>query len=255
MPRASLQAPVVPPTTGASFASPRVFGRRGVGALLLSLVACITLVGCGTRATTDPTVRAAGVLPPVTAEEVVPTASPATTIDPPSVPVSPLAALVTSAGSALFDPTAAITGPYPIRLDVPSLGIAGAEIDAVGINTDGDLEVPDARRVGWFRYGARPGDVGASMLAAHIAYNGVDGVFRRLDRVAIGDIVTVAYADGTHRDFSVIALRQFPKNELPQDLLFGTTGPARLALVTCGGVFDRARSSYVDNIVAIAVPV
>lgn len=220
---------------------------------LLFAVALIALAGCSASRASDPAVRSVGALP-VTSAPSEPAAAPATTIDPAAVPISPFASLVTSAGSAIYDPAAAQVGPAPVAVALPSLGVQDARIDAVGVTPNGELEVPDARHVGWYRYGARPGDAGAALLAAHIAFNGVDGVFRHLDRIAPGDTVTITYADGTRRDFTVTTLRQYPKTELPRDLVFGSTGPARVVLVTCGGVFDNSRRSYEDNIVAFAVP-
>lgn len=40
---------------------------------------------------------------------------------------------------------------------------------------------------------------------------------------------------------------------LPADL-FATAGAPRLVLITCGGTFDRAAASYLDNIVVFAAP-
>jgi len=52
----------------------------------------------------------------------------------------------------------------------------------------------------------------------------------------------------------VLALRQFPKEELPRHDLFTATGPHRITLLTCGGDFDPERRTYRDNVVVIAVP-
>lgn len=41
---------------------------------------------------------------------------------------------------------------------------------------------------------------------------------------------------------------------LPRSL-FTRTGPPRLAVISCGGTFDRAKRSYRDNVVVIAEPV
>jgi len=43
------------------------------------------------------------------------------------------------------------------------------------------------------------------------------------------------------------------KNALPGSL-FATTGPPRLALVTCGGSFDPATGHYRDNVIVWAKP-
>jgi len=67
----------------------------------------------------------------------------------------------------------------PVRLRVPALAI-DAEIIPVGVTAVGDYEVPPASQVGWYRFGSVPGEAGSAVLAAHIAWDGVDGVFRHL---------------------------------------------------------------------------
>jgi LPXTG-site transpeptidase (sortase) family protein len=121
------------------------------------------------------------------------------------------------------------------------------------VEPNGEMEVPPADRVGWYRHGARPGDPGSSVLAAHIAYGGVDGVFRHLADVEVGAEVTVTFADGTTRRFVVDAVDQVPKPELPADV-FSPTAPDRLVLITCGGRFDRTSRRYDDNVLAYATP-
>ena len=141
----------------------------------------------------------------------------------------------------------------PTALRIPSLGI-DAEIVPVGVEPNGDYEVPPAHQVGWYRYGTTPGEPGSAVLAAHIAYNGSDGVFRHLDDLAVGAAVLVEFEDGSTIDLSTSAQAQYDKDELPDDL-FDRTGDPRVVLITCGGEFNYSRSSYEDNIVAFAHPV
>src|SRR5437879_2002533 len=68
-----------------------------------------------------------------------------------------------------------------------------------------------------------------------------------------GATVTVDYQDGSSRAWRVVARRQYPKSELPLDMLFARTGDPTLALVTCGGLFDASKRSYRDNVVVFAV--
>jgi hypothetical protein len=150
-------------------------------------------------------------------------------------------------------PAAAPDLPPPTGLTIESLGVAGAPVVPVGVEPDGDMEIPGPQEVGWYRYGPRPGDGGSAVLAAHIAYDGVDGVFRHLDDVRPGAAVTVDLGDGAARDFVVTAVGRYPKEALP-DEVFARGGDAGLVLITCGGRFDSAARSYEDNVVAYARP-
>ncbi len=145
--------------------------------------------------------------------------------------------------------------PVPVGLDLPTIGVTDAPVTPVGVEGNGDMEIPGASEVGWYRFGPSPGDTGSAVLAAHIAYNGVDGVFRNLADMRAGERFSVIFSDGQRREFEVLGLRQWSKLDIPLEELFARDGVPRLALITCGGTFNRALDSYDDNIVVIAVPI
>lgn len=190
-----------------------------------------------------------------------PPTSTATTADiaPPTDPDrdggrSPLADRVQPLGSARYDaaehraPTRLVTG-----LSLPTIDVVGAPVEPVGVEPDGEMEIPPADRVGWYRFGAAPGEPGSAVLAAHVAFDGVDGVFRHLDRLAPGDEVVVAFDDGADERYRVTELVTFDKQALPDDL-FSRQVPERLVLITCGGEFNPSLRSYERNVVAFATP-
>lgn len=142
----------------------------------------------------------------------------------------------------------------PTSITVESLRISAASILAAGVELNGDMEVPEADEVGWYEYGPTPGEAGAAVLAAHIAYNGEDGVFLKLDQLAVGEEVGISYSDGSSKQFIVTETQQYPKNELPAERVFARTGDASLVLITCGGDFNRSVRSYTDNVVVYAEP-
>lgn len=168
---------------------------------------------------------------------------------------SPLADEIEYLGSTADLPVIHDGGPVPVSLDLPTLGVTEAPVTDVGVEPNGDMEIPDASEVGWYRFGPSPGDTGSAVLAAHIAYNGVDGVFRNLTEMRPGDRFSVNFSDGSSREFVVFGLRQWSKLEIPLEDLFSRDGTPRLVLITCGGSFNRALDSYDDNVVVIAIPV
>jgi len=143
--------------------------------------------------------------------------------------------------------------PQPVRLRIDRLDIVAATVIDVGVNEDETFEVPPADKVGWYRFGPSPGQAGSAVLAAHIAFDGVDGVFRHLEDLKPGDRVEVSYDDGSTSAFLVESITEYDKQSLP-DGLFAKDGPAKLALITCGGAFNRQLRSYESNTVAIAKP-
>ena len=174
-----------------------------------------------------------------------------------------LALLLTGAVGCSGDPTAsgrAATGHAVVRadatpkvLDVPSIGVHTTGLTHLGLTPAGKMEVPaDAVTAGWYGLGPVPGEPGPAVIAAHVNYKKVDGVFARLHDVAVGDPVTVTRADGQVVAFTAYRVERYSKSAFPtQDVYGDTTGP-ELRLVTCGGDFDQATGHYRDNIVVFA---
>ena len=206
--------------------------------LLLAGVACGAPAGDGSGASAAPT-----------GSTTVPSAP-----EPEVGPTSDLAARVQPLGSARYDPAdheapaRTVTG-----LSLPAVGVDAAPVEPVGVEANGEMEIPPADVVGWYRFGAAPGEGGSAVLAAHVAYDGVDGVFRDLDRLAAGDDVTVAFDDGSSQRYRITEVVTFDKQALPDDL-FSRRGPERLVLITCGGEFNPSLRSYERNVVAYAQP-
>jgi LPXTG-site transpeptidase (sortase) family protein len=210
----------------------------GAAAVALALAAACSSGG-GADAGTAPTADVGPSMTTTTTKTTTTTAPAA--VAPQSLPPAP----------AL--PDAPVAGPEPAALTIGELDVDGAPVRPVGVDDRGEMEVPGVAEVGWYRFGARPGEPGAAVLAAHIAYDGVDGVFRHLDDLSPGDAVTVALDDGSARDYVVTVVTQVPKTELPADV-WARDGDQRLVLITCGGEFDQGAGHYRDNVVAYARP-
>lgn len=145
--------------------------------------------------------------------------------------------------------------PIPTNLRIESIGI-DAPIGAYGVDDGGLMDVPEnVTEAGWYKYGPRPGDSGSAVLAAHVDLTGSGpGLFYDLDRLAVGDRITVSYSDGSNQEFRVDARATYLKEDLPLDAIFSRTGPPTLTLVTCGGAFSRSSRSYDSNVVVYASP-
>lgn len=190
----------------------------------------------------------------------VPPAATPTALEPePSPTPHPIAAADTELppapiGVDQLDQLSPPQGPQPVSIEIENIDVRDASVIPVGVNQeDLSFEVPPADQVGWYEFGPRPGQPGSSVLAAHIAFNGVDGVFRYLEDVEIGSIVVIGFDDGTTSRYRIEEVVEYVKEELP-DSLFARDGREQLALITCGGSFNYQLDSYESNTVAIAVP-
>jgi sortase (surface protein transpeptidase) len=139
----------------------------------------------------------------------------------------------------------------PLRVTIPAIGVDAA-LMPVGLKPDGAMQTPDFGLAAWYSPGPRPGEPGPSVLVAHVdsAANGPD-VFFRLRDLAAGDEVVVHYRTSAVT-FVVTGKEQAAKTALPANKIWnGATAPV-LRLITCGGAFDRAARSYLDNVIVYA---
>lgn len=140
----------------------------------------------------------------------------------------------------------------PVRLQVPAIGV-DSDLMELGLLGDGTLEVPPTGfPAGWFTGAPTPGELGPAVIAGHVDWAGEPGVFFDLDKLAAGDEITVARADGSTARFRVDRVERFAKDAFPTALVYGDIDHAGLRLITCGGDFDRQARSYEDNVVAFA---
>jgi sortase (surface protein transpeptidase) len=150
-------------------------------------------------------------------------------------------------------PPAAASPTAPVELEVPAIGVRTGPLLGLGIDAAGALEVPqDAVTAGWFTLAPTPGSAGPAVIAGHVDYQGVPGVFQRLGELKPGDEVTVARADGSTAVFSTYLVERYAKDRFPTERVYGNTAGPELRLVTCGGAFDSGTGHYQDNVVAFA---
>ncbi|MGI8312381.1 class F sortase [Saccharopolyspora hattusasensis] len=142
----------------------------------------------------------------------------------------------------------------PQRMRLSAMGV-DAPVQPVLPGPDRQLSVPESPDVvGWWSAGAAPGSrTGTVVLAGHVdTHSAGPGALFRVAELQPGDRLEVTSAHSTTR-YRIAAVRSYPKASLPADL-FDRTGNPRLALITCGGLFDDSTRQYEDNIVAYAVP-
>ncbi len=141
----------------------------------------------------------------------------------------------------------------PTSLEIPAIGVNTGELDDLGLTPSGAMDVPEgASTAGWFALSPVPGEVGPSVLAAHVNYDGIPGVFARLHEMKVGDTAVVRRSDGTPVRFTAYRVERFSKSAFPTADVYGNTAGPELRLITCGGDFDRAAHSYRDNVVVFA---
>jgi len=145
--------------------------------------------------------------------------------------------------------------PLPTQLLIPSVGI-NATVAPTGVLADGQVDVPqDAKAVGWYEYGVRPGwPVGSSVIVGHVdSRTQGRGAMFPLKGVQVGDRVSVIREDGSRLEYRIVSRESIDKGVLPTGELFSSNGPERLTLITCGGAYIRSAGGYQENVVVTAV--
>ncbi len=123
----------------------------------------------------------------------------------------------------------------------------------MGVDEHHALVLPPIPSVGWWIGSSAVGDSrGQVVVAGHLDDDrGRIGAFAALSTLRPGDHVTIGSAE-RRVTYRIVALHAYRKTALPRSL-FAAGGPARLALITCGGSFTPGKG-YADNVVAIGVP-
>lgn len=153
-------------------------------------------------------------------------------------------------------PASVSPGFAPDRLLVETLDVDAPLVTTL-VDTDGAFVPPDdPAQLGWWR-GVRPGEgEGSVVVAGHIDSRRFgQGPLARVVELRPGDRAVLTGSGEQSAEYVVRGVQTFPKESFPAADLFGTGGPERLVLVTCGGTFDRELGGWDSNVVAVLDPV
>jgi sortase (surface protein transpeptidase) len=168
------------------------------------------------------------------------------TAQPPSSPTA-------TPGDDMLARARAIAAPAapPARLLIPAIGVNTA-VEPVGLDSQGRIGSPSIpANVGWYRAGVAPGDAGDALLDGHLDWTNGPAVFWELGKLRVGDSSEVDRADGSRVHFVVDSTSVVPYNA-SEDSLFTATGPPAMSLITCTGVWDQQRGTYLQRLLVHA---
>ncbi len=161
-------------------------------------------------------------------------------------PVAPVVTVVPA--------TETVRASVPVRLRIPAIGV-DANIQPVGQNAKGQMDVPKGenayQEAGWYSLGVKPGEVGAAVIDGHLDTRSLidPGVFRRLDELAVGDIVEVIDDNGALFRFRVTGDAVLGAGDDATNVFNSYTGKAHLNLITCTGDWQQDQKQYDKRLV------
>ena len=149
-----------------------------------------------------------------------------------------------------------VPATHPRKLSIPKLGVDAAVLP-MGKQATGELSAPtSAWDVGWYNESGLPGQQGAIVIDGHVNDAlGSPGIFYRLSQLTAGDTLQVERGDRKTYEYTITKVAQLPISQIDMTaLLSPDTGKTEgLNLITCGGVYDEAKKTYRDRVVAYAV--
>ncbi|MFJ8857693.1 class F sortase [Streptomyces sp. NPDC102451] len=174
-----------------------------------------------------------------------------------SLPAATASASPTPSATRSATPSAAPLGlppSEPERISIKSIAV-DAPFTPLSIGPSGQLDAPpanDANLAGWFKDGATPGERGTSVVAGHVDTRTGPAVFLLLSALKAGNTVDITRKDGVVATFKIDTVETFSKADFPDKRVYADAGTAQLRLITCGGVYDKKKKDYEDNVVVFA---
>lgn len=141
----------------------------------------------------------------------------------------------------------------PVRLKIPNIKVDSA-IEFVGLTPEGAMDVPKGpANAAWYELGPRPGEEGSAVIVGHFGWkNGIPAVFDNVSALRAGDKIYVEDRETTITTFVVRELRTYGEHQDATDIFNSSDGKARLVLITCEGVWNKAEKSYSKRLVVFA---
>ncbi len=148
--------------------------------------------------------------------------------------------------------TAAPGRPRYIR--IPKIAVE-TRVLPEGVNKNGAIATPNnISDTGWYNGSAAPGDAGSALIVGHVAGPTTHGVFWNLNKLVVGDVITVEMGSGKLVTYNVAKSLKVPASaiDMGKYLSPDVVGKDDLKLMTCSGPFDKASSNYRDRLIVIA---
>lgn len=145
---------------------------------------------------------------------------------------------------------ASSTSSLPSRLLIPSLKI-NANVQFVTVNDKGNMGTPKGfTDVAWYKPGTIPGEIGSAVMAGHVDNAlALDGVFKHLKDLKVGDDVYVENRAGKKLHFQVNEVKFYSYQDVPAALIFGQRDASHLNLISCAGTWLKDVKTYDQRVV------
>lgn len=130
----------------------------------------------------------------------------------------------------------------PISLEINKISLTGI-IRGEGLNDENLMSVPPEYNIaGWWKYGAKIGGYGNTILAGHFkTEDGAPGIFYNLNKLNVGDNIIVFGKNGQKAEFRIVQTELYKTEEFPTQEIYSPNSNSQnsLILITCAGDFTN----------------
>ncbi len=143
--------------------------------------------------------------------------------------------------------------PSLYSLSITSIKVK-AKVDAVGLTSAGAMATAkNLSHIGWYKYSAKPGDVGTTVLAGHVNNQLLlPGTLYKLKNTKVGDDIYITKEDGTKFHYVITEFETFAYDAEDTSSVFRSTGEPVLKLITCTGSWLKEEHTYNKRLVVTA---
>jgi sortase A len=139
----------------------------------------------------------------------------------------------------------------PVQLLIPRISV-DASVEARGLDSSRNLDTPrDFHDVAWYNAGPAPGKPGNALINGHVNWWTGSAVFGHLSQLRLGDEIFVVREDGSQIAFKVTG-RSIVAAGARIPSLFAPSKVPTLTLITCTGIWDKAKGTDTQRLLVSA---
>lgn len=140
----------------------------------------------------------------------------------------------------------------PRYLSIAKLNVKNARIIPVGVKPNGELGTPsNIFDVGWYSSSSLPGQGGTILIDGHNGGPNIEGVFKHLPDLVVGDIITIERGDGAVFNYQVVENTTVTLDKADDYMATAisptASGKESLTLISCTGEWSIARRTYLSR--------
>ncbi len=140
----------------------------------------------------------------------------------------------------------------PRYLRIPDINVF-SRIKSLGVTPGGAVDTPkNIYDTGWYNEGARPGNaVGSSLILGHVSGWTGPGVFKNVNKLAVGAKFEIEKGTGEKINYEVTRTEQVVAIEVDMSKILATevAGEHDIKLMTCSGKYNKETKSFEDRFI------